>query len=140
MTTPDALTALIGTYAAAWSATTRDAILTHLVPCWTAHSSYTDPMTPTATGPEALADVIQDFQAKFPGGQLRPTSVLDAHGPYGRFSWLMTLPAPVTIDGQTFGAELPGFDFVEFTPDGRHILRIVGFFGPLLPASARVGH
>jgi hypothetical protein len=67
--------------------------------------------------------------------RLQPTSALDAHGSYGRFAWVLLLPEPVTADAVVYGRELPGFDFVEFTPDGRRILRIVGFFGPLASAA-----
>lgn len=126
---------LIGTYSAAWAAGSREDILANLARCWTAQSSYTDPITPTTVGTEALVDVIQEFQAKFPGAQLRPASALDVHGAYGRFAWVLLLPQPMTVDGVTYGRELPGFDFVEFTADRSHISRIVGFFGPLASAA-----
>ena len=121
----------LGHYFAAWAARTRDDILTHLAQCWTAQSSYADPITAPVTGPGALADTILQFHASFPGATLEPLSGIDTHHAFGRFAWLLRLPAPVRVDGIDYGTQTEGFDFVEFAPGHERILRIVGFFGPL---------
>ena len=87
-------------------------------------------MTDTTRGPAELAQVILGFHKTFPGAVLVPTSVLDVHHRFGRFSWRLTLPAPVEINGVIYPTEMDGFDFVEFTADGTRIVKIVGFFGP----------
>lgn len=117
-------------YAAAWTRTTEPEIMSALDGCWTPLSTYTDPVTDTARGPAELARVILGFQATFPRATLVPTSRLDLHHGFGRFSWRLTLPAPIEINGVGYPAQMDGFDFVEFTADGTRILKIVGFFGP----------
>src|SRR5262245_60737310 len=121
---------IIVQYAGAWAKTTESEIMSALDGCWTPLSTYTDPLTDTARGPAELAQVILGFHKAFPGATLAATSLLDAHHGFGRFSWRLTLPAPVEINGVTYPTESDGFDFVEFTDDGTRILRIVGFFGP----------
>lgn len=121
---------IVKRYAEAWTKTAEPEIMSTLEGCWTPSSTYTDPLTDTVRGPAALAQVIRDFQEAFPGANLAPTSVLDLHHGFGRFSWRLTLPAPVHVNGITFPKEMDGFDFVEFTADGTRILRVVGFFGP----------
>lgn len=127
----------IQTYSAAWSATNEQDIHAALAECWTWFSTYTDPVTHTVVGPRGLAEVIVDFRRKFEGVRLVPTSVPDLHHRVGRFTWLMTLPAPVEVDGVRYGTRTEGFDFVEFSKDGSRLLRVVGFFGPLMPLMPR---
>ena len=110
-------------YAGAWNKTTEAEILDALKDVWTADSTYTDPQTNTARGPAALAQVILGFHKALPGATLKATSRLDTHHNVGRFSWHLSAPPPAA-------QESDGFDFVEFTPDGTKVLRIVGFFGP----------
>jgi hypothetical protein len=45
-----------------WAQATERDIREALALCWTPASTYTDPITPTATGPEELAAVILDFR------------------------------------------------------------------------------
>jgi len=123
-------TEVVVQYARAWNKTTESEIMSTLESCWTPQSTYTDPMTDTTRGPSELAQVILGFHKAFPGGTLAPTSLLDAHHGFGRFSWRLTLPAPVEINGVTYPTEMNGFDYVEFTADGTRIQKIVGFFGP----------
>jgi len=122
--------AIVMQYADAWTKTTEPEIMKALDGCWTSESTYTDPITDTTRGPMELTRVILGFHMAFPGGTLVPTSLLDTHHGFGRFSWQMRLPAPVELNGVTYPAESDGFDFVEFTADGTRILKIVGFFGP----------
>jgi hypothetical protein len=122
--------AIVMQYVDAWSRTTEPEILSALAGCWTPQTTYTDPITDATRGPAELAQVILRFHAAFPGGTLVATSLLDTHHTFGRFSWQLRLPAPVEINGVSYGTETDGFDFVEFTPDGTRISRVVGFFGP----------
>jgi hypothetical protein len=123
---------LIRQYADAWSKTSAEAIQSVLAGCWTERSTYTDPITDTVTGPAGLATAVLHFQRLFPGGVLGPTSGLDAHHGFGRFSWCLRLPHPVGLNGVVYGMETEGFDYVEFSEDGSKILKIVGFFGPFV--------
>jgi len=116
----------LGQYAGAWNKTTEADILAALKNCWTPESTYTDPQTDTARGPAALAQVILGFHKALPGATIVPTSGLDVHHNYGRFSWRLTRPAANGAPSQ----DSDGFDFVEFSADGTKVLTIVGFFGP----------
>ena len=113
-------------YAGAWNKTTEAEILAALKNCWTPESTYTDPQTDTARGPAALTQVILGFHKALPGATIVPTSGLDVHHNYGRFSWRLKRPAANGAPAQ----ESDGFDFVEFSADGTKVLKIVGFFGP----------
>lgn len=124
-------TELVGQYAAAWSKTRAEEIQAALVGCWTERSTYTDPITDTVTGPSGLATAILAFRQAFPGAVLAPTSRVDAHHCFGRFSWCLRLAHPVEFNGVVYGEETEGLDHVEFSEDGSKILKIVGFFGPL---------
>ena len=121
---------IVTRYVDGWSKTTESEILSALESCWTPLSTYTDPITETTRGPVELARVILGFQKNLPGAILSQNSGLEVHHEFGRFSWRLTLPAPVEINGITYPKEMDGFDFVEFTTDGTRILKIVGFFGP----------
>ena len=81
-------------YASAWAKATEGEIVEAIEGCWTPDSTYTDPITDTTHGPVELARAILGFQKAFPGGTLAPTSLLDVHHTFGRFSWQLRLPAP----------------------------------------------
>jgi SnoaL-like domain len=115
-------------YATAWSGQDAEEIAAAFARCWTAHSTYTDPITDTVVGIEGMVRLVLGMADQFPGYALRPTSTLDTHHDVGRFSWLMTAPAPIVVAGVDHGREMPGLDFITFTPDNR-IAQIVGFFG-----------
>jgi hypothetical protein len=118
----------VAAYAAAWSETTAETIAAAFAKCWTAESTYTDTITDTLVGIDGMVRLVLGTGEQFPGFTLRPTSGLDTHHGVGRFSWVMSAPAPMVVAGVDYGLELPGLDFVEFTEDNR-IARIVGFFG-----------
>ncbi|MFD8492696.1 hypothetical protein [Amycolatopsis sp. NPDC059657] len=118
----------IADYAAAWSGTDAETITAAFARCWTDESTYTDTVTDTIVGVEGMVQLILGTAHQYPGFTLRPTSDLDTHHNVGRFSWVMTTPTPMVVDGVDYGRELPGIDFVEFTSDNK-IARIVGFFG-----------
>jgi hypothetical protein len=115
-------------YAHAWGLRTEADIRAALAECWADTGSYTDPTTDPVVGVDGLTRHILDFVEQFPDVALNPTSGLDAHHTVGRFSWMMSSPTPIVVDGVDLGTHLPGQDFVEFAEDGR-IQRIVGFFG-----------
>lgn len=122
-------TEALGIYAHAWQLHTPEDIRATLDRCWTPTSTYTDPITDPVTGSAELAAVIMDFGSRFTGAALKPTSELDTHHDVGRFTWTMTAPEPIVVDGIYYGTEIPGLDFLEFAEDGR-IARVVGFFTP----------
>jgi hypothetical protein len=122
--------AALAQYAGAWNKTTEADILAALKTCWTPTSTYTDPSTNTTHGPAELARAILSFHQSLPGATLKPTSGLDTHHTFGRFSWRLTMPAPVVVGGVQQPQESDGFDFIEFSADGTKIMKIVGFFGP----------
>lgn len=115
----------------AWAQTSERDIREALALCWTPSSTYTDPITPTTTGPEELAAVILRFRASSPGASIVRASQLDVHHAVGRFAWLLKSPATLEVNGTATGPDTDGFDYVEFSQDGSRILKIVGFFGPL---------
>lgn len=123
--------ATVQNYSSAWAQANERDIREALALCWTPTSTYSDPITPTATGPEELAAVILDFRARYPGAFIVPASQLDVHHAVGRFAWLLKSPVPLEVDGTAYGLEMDGFDYVEFSEDGSRILKITGFFGPL---------
>jgi len=125
-----AMTLAVTQYAGAWAKTTEAEIVEALKGCWTANSTYTDPGTDTTHGPVELARAILAFHKALPGATITPTSSLDVHHGFGRFSWQLKLAAPVVVNGVPQPQQSDGFDFVEFSPDGTKILKIVGFFGP----------
>jgi hypothetical protein len=122
--------AALAQYAGAWNRTTEAEIVAALKTCWTPTSTYTDPGTNTTHGPVELARAIMSFHKSLPGATLKPTSGLDTHHNVGRFSWRLTMPAPVVVNGVQQPQESDGFDFIEFSADGTKIMKIVGFFGP----------
>jgi hypothetical protein len=118
----------IADYAAAWSGEDAETMAAAFAQCWAQDGAYTDPMTDTVVGIEGMVRFVPGTAERYPAFTLRPTSGLDTHHGVGRFSWLMTAPDPIVAVGVDYGRELPGLDFVEFTPDNR-IARIVGLFG-----------
>jgi SnoaL-like protein len=115
-------------YAHAWGLGDESEIREALTECWAADGTYVDPTTAPVVGVEGLTRHIAGFLEQFPGASLAPTSGLDGYGLVGRFSWVMSSPEPIVVDGVALGNSIPGQDFVEFAEDGK-IRRIVGFFG-----------
>lgn len=110
----------VGRYAAAWvepDATARRALLDS---CWADDGEYCDPAS-RVTGRQALSDLIGAFQDRQPGARIEPTSGVDEHDGFVRFTWRM-----IAADGSTASG---GIDFGELDGAGR-LRRIVGFFGP----------
>lgn len=87
---------------------------------WCDDGSYCDP-TASVSGRDALLSHIAGFREMFPGARIEPTSGVEEHNGWLRFSWSMIDAAGATA--------MEGFDVGELAPDGR-LRRIVGFFGP----------
>ena len=114
--------ALVDAYCRAWSdpdpAQREKLIQQALSP----DATYTDPRADCRNPQELLAHIANILAAR-PGARIMLTSQVDVHHKVARFHWQVVMPD---------GTKLPeGIDFVEFTPDGSKIARIVGFFGPL---------
>lgn len=124
------LTHLIDTYCASWSdqdAPKRRALLSSV---WGEAATYTDP-TVHATGAEELLAHIAGIQARYPGARIIRTSDVDVHHGVARFAWRFALP-----DGSSFPE---GLDIAFLDPGHRRIIRIIGFFGPLVSVSRNSG-
>lgn len=122
---PVDVTDLIDRYCAVWNepdAARREALLATV---WAGGATYTDPRAETV-GAEALLAHIAGVRAGRPGAKIVRTTVVDMHHGAARFGWRV-----VEADG-TLMPE--GIDFVEFDPAGDRIRRIIGFFGPMMPA------
>jgi hypothetical protein len=92
---------------------------------WAADGRFLDPLL-DARGHEALAAMVGDIQALYPGHRFARTSGIDTHHDKVRFSWEMRGP-----DGSLTVA---GLDIAELADDGR-LRTVTGFFGDL-PAAA----
>ena len=106
------------TYTSAWNETEPKAIRAKINKCWAAEASYTDKITDTITGQEAITDlIIRSYELMGP----RTFKVLgqpETHHKNGRFRWLAIRPE---------GYPVEGMDYFEFDEQNR-IIRIVGFF------------
>lgn len=108
---------LISQYILAWSETDADTRRKLLETVWAEDGVYTDPMS-HAPGRAALDQVIAQFLASNPGAQFTQKGKFDHHHESVRFFWTLHLGS---------GAEIPGMDYGEITPDGK-LAKIVGFF------------
>lgn len=98
--------------------TKRETILAKISQCWAPEATYTDRLTDTITGRDAITDlIISSFEQMGP----RTFKVLgepQTHHQSGRFRWLAIRPE---------GYPIEGMDYFEFDSEHR-ITRIVGFF------------
>jgi SnoaL-like domain len=67
---------------------------------------------------------VHDFRVKYPTALLRRSSAVDSHHHLHKYHW------EIIIDSKVF---LPGFDVTETNAEGK-VVRVLGFFGPLVPA------
>ncbi len=111
-------------YCAAWGAADRAERDRLLERVWATDGVYLDQGT-RAEGRTALSDAIGRSVDRNPGLHFQ-CSRPHAHHDVMRFTWIARRGDETEI--------LSGMDFGEFAPDGR-IRRIVGFFGPLPPAT-----
>ncbi|NGN42445.1 nuclear transport factor 2 family protein [Mesorhizobium sp. CGMCC 1.15528] len=119
------ITDLIDRYCAVWNEpdpARREALLKSV---WADGATYTDPRADTAGAGELLAHIAK-IQAGRPGATIVRTSAIDHHHGIARFGWCLI---------EADGTPLPeGIDIAFLSPDGRRIERIIGFFGPMMPA------
>jgi hypothetical protein len=118
----DVAMGLIDRYCAVWVEPDPGRRAALLAQIWAEDATYTDPRV-HATGAAELLAHIEGVLAARPGARVLRTSGVDIHHGIARFAWHV-----VELDGTVL---LDGLDIVEFTPDGKRIRRIVGFFGPL---------
>jgi hypothetical protein len=106
------------TYTSAWNETDRETIKGIISRCWAEEGTYTDPLTDTITGRDAITDLIIGSYSQMGPRTFKVLGEPQTHHNAGRFRWLAIRPA---------GYPAEGMDYFEFDGDNR-ITRIVGFF------------
>ncbi|MBE9583470.1 nuclear transport factor 2 family protein [Mucilaginibacter sp. JRF] len=106
------------TYTSAWNETEREAIMAKITQCWAPNGTYTDRLTDTITGKDAIADLIISSYEQMGPRKFKVLAEPQVHHQSGRFRWLAIRPE---------GYPIEGMDYVEFDTENR-ITRIVGFF------------
>ncbi|MCC8409157.1 nuclear transport factor 2 family protein [Mucilaginibacter sp. UR6-1] len=106
------------TYTSAWNETEREAVLEKISKCWAPGGAYTDHLTDTITGPEAITDLIISSYRQMGPRTFQVLAQPQVHHQSGRFRWLAVRPE---------GYPIEGMDYFEFDSENR-ITRIVGFF------------
>jgi len=105
-------------YTSAWNETERGSILEKISQCWAPAGTYTDRLTDTITGREAIADLIISSYEQMGPRTFKVLAGPQTHHQSGRFRWLAIRPE---------GYPIEGMDYFEFDGEGR-ITKIVGFF------------
>jgi hypothetical protein len=106
------------TYTSAWNETEREAILGRIKECWAPEGTYTDKLTDTITGQDAITDLILSSHVQMGPRKFKVLGQPDTHHSNGRFNWLAIRPE---------GYPIAGMDYFEFNEENR-ITKIVGFF------------
>jgi hypothetical protein len=105
-------------YTSAWNETQREAIREKIDQCWSTEGTFTDKVTDTIKGRDAITDlIISSYDQTGPKNFNVLTAPVTHHGS-GRFRW-------INIPSEGYPAE--GMDYFEFDEENR-ITRIVGFF------------
>lgn len=105
-------------YTSAWNETEREAIAEKIEQCWAPEGTYTDKLTNTIQGQQAITELIANSYAQMGPRTFKVLSAPDIHHQSGRFRWLAIRPQ---------GYPIEGMDYFEFDTQNR-ITRIVGFF------------
>jgi hypothetical protein len=105
-------------YTSAWNETEREAVREKIDQCWSAEGTYTDKLTDTITGPDAITELIIGSHVQMGPRTFKVLDEPETHHQSGRFHWLAIRPE---------GYPIPGMDYFEFDEQNR-ITRIVGFF------------
>lgn len=105
-------------YTSAWNETERGAISEKIQKCWAPGGIYTDKLTDTITGQEAITELIISSYGQMGPRTFKVLNQPDTHHRSGRFFWLAIRPE---------GYPVQGMDYFEFDDENR-ITRIVGFF------------
>ena len=106
------------TYTSAWNEQEPALIREKINRCWAPGGTYTDKVTDTIIGPEAISDLIFRSLEIMGPRTFHLLGQPDTHHQSGRFRWLAIRPE---------GYPAEGMDYFEFDSDNR-ITRIVGFF------------
>ncbi|MBS7564790.1 isomerase [Mucilaginibacter sp. Bleaf8] len=105
-------------YTSAWNETERESIAAKISKCWAQEATYTDRLTDTISGREAITNLIISSYEQMGARKFTVLAEPQVHHNSGRFSWLA-----VRLEGYP----VEGMDYFEFN-DQNQITRIVGFF------------
>lgn len=105
-------------YTNAWNETEPGAIREKIDQCWSAEGTFTDKVTDTITGRDAITDLIISSYDQMGPRTFEVLAEPVTHHRSGRFRWLVIRPE---------GYPAEGLDYFEFDEQNR-ITRIVGFF------------
>ncbi|WP_158557146.1 nuclear transport factor 2 family protein [Mucilaginibacter conchicola] len=106
------------TYTSAWNETDTDAIRQKIDQCWATNGTYTDKITDTITGRDAITNLIIGSYEQMGPRSFKVLAEPVTHHNSGRFRWLAIRPE---------GYPIEGMDYFEFDEQNL-ITRIVGFF------------
>jgi len=105
-------------YTSAWNEMNREAIHEKINRCWSTEGTYTDKLTDTITGRDAITDLIVGSYEQMGPRTFKILAEPVTHHRSGTFRWLAIRPEGYPIEGS---------DYFEFDEQNR-ITRIVGFF------------
>ncbi|MXN90313.1 isomerase [Flavobacterium sp. Sd200] len=105
-------------YTSAWNETDREAVREKIDQCWSPEGTYTDKLTDTITGRDAITDLIVGSYEQMGPRTFKILAEPVTHHNSGTFRWLAIRPEGYPIEGR---------DYFEFDEQNR-ITRIVGFF------------
>jgi hypothetical protein len=109
---------------AAWNERDPDRIRGHLDKALSPQVEFCDPQHHLA-GIDRFEEMVRNFRVMLPQARCLRTSAVDAHHNRVRYAWAV-------YDGEHLA--VPGFDVTTLAEDGR-VLRVDGFFGPLVDAA-----
>jgi hypothetical protein len=118
---PAATETLIDTYFEMWRAGDEAQRADLVARAFSTDGRHVDPMA-DAVGHDALAGMLANVHAAYPGFTIERTSGIDQHGSQLRFTWELT-----ASDGTPVVA---GLDVAELAADGR-LARVASFWGDL---------
>jgi hypothetical protein len=113
------VTSTVDTYLAMWNETDPVRRAEHIERAWAPDGHYVDPQL-EAEGAEALSQMVDAVQTRFPGYRFRRASGVDAHHDRVRFAWELAAPDETVA--------VAGIDVGVLSGDGR-LRSITGFFG-----------
>lgn len=105
-------------YTSAWNESKREAVKEKISRCWAPTGTYTDRLTDTITGQDAITDLIISSYGQMGPRTFQVLAEPQVHHQSGNFRWLAVRPGQYPVEGM---------DYFEFDSEKR-IIRIVGFF------------
>lgn len=115
-------------YTRAWSQVEESEAIVWLERCWTAQSTYLNPITDLVTGIAGLARLIVDYHDMFPEVRLQVDGEPRSHHEYVCLPWRLSSSRPIRVLGQDYGKAMSGIDVLRIDDSGK-ILFVVAFFG-----------